>query len=200
MGTDIHLFVEYDKGSESPFSGKGDIFCLNSGEVFLQHDYRLFDALAGGRNYSLTNPKSRPPLISPRGLPPLVSPQIYYRFYHIVDDTTYPDLQFDQLSRWIIPLPLVPESVAKEWIEKGWSVLAPPENHQFARPKRQRISDPSWHSTSWLTLDEICLSLRHHDIVEGDLQPDMTACLAAMRSIEEIIGVGRTRIIFWFAN
>ena len=200
MGTNIQFFVEYDRDqSSAPFSVAGSIQCLSIAHFLLQHDYALFDALAGGRSHSL-GVTERPPRFSPRGLPSPVSPQVYYRYYHIVDDPDYSDLPHDQLSSWILLLPTVTSATAAQWIENGWSTLAPIETHALGRPRRRRVSDPDWHSAGWLSLSEIELSLQAHSISETTLQYDFIAVLAAMRALESHLGAGRARSVFWFSN
>lgn len=199
MGTRIHIFIEYDRNQVAiPFSAAGDVVSFSLAELFLANDYALFDALAGGRNHVL-GVMNKAPLFPPRGLPPYLSQQVYYRYYHVIDDPEYPDLPYDQLSSWVLPLPPVTHAIATEWMEQG-AKLAPIENHFLGRPRRRRIANPNWHCPSWLSVQEIELSLRHHSISEEELQSDMAAVLATMRSIEVRLGVSRTRIVFWFSN
>lgn len=200
VGTNIHFFVEYDRDrATTPFTLKGNIHSLSQTELLVQHDYALFDALAGGRSHSL-GVAERPPLFAPRGLPVLVSPQVFYRYYHIVDEPAYGDLPHDQLSSWVVPLPTLTWDVAEKWIELGRSTLAPMENHALGRPRRRRVSDPDWHTTSWLSLAEIVASLQAHGMSETTVQCDMAAHLSGMRSLESHLGVGRVRGVFWFSN
>lgn len=200
MGTRLHLFVEYDRSrNDPPFSITGNISSLSLAELFVQPDYRLFDALSGGRSFTLRS-SEHPPMIAPRGFPKPVSHQVYYRYYHVVEDPSYRDSRYDQISSSIIPLEFVNLHTANQWIEEGSAEFAPIENHSLGRPRRRRISDPNWHSASWLSADELDLSLEFHDIQKEVLQADFLAHLASIYSLRESFGSERTRIVFWFNN
>ncbi len=200
MGTSIHMFIEYDDNSSSiPFSVIDNVYALSFAELRMPDKYDLFNALAGGRSHT-TGDVNKPPMFRPRGLPTPVSYVVYYRYYHVIDDPNYTDKKYDQLPSWVVPLPFVSESTAKEWIEKGWSALAPIENHRLGRPRRRRISGPNWHSASWLSVSEIGSSLAFHGISEVSVPVEMLAYLSAMRNLEENVGPNRTRLVFWFDN
>lgn len=200
MGTSIHLFIEYDRDQSSiPFSVAGNIRSLSLAELWLPNDYKLFDALAGGRSHTL-GVVEKPPMFRPRGLPTPISLEVYYRYYYVVEDPKYRDAKYDKIPKWIAPLGSVTEAIATEWIEKGWSTLAPSENHSQGRPRRHRVSGPNWHTASWLLLSEIGLSIEFYDIAEELLSYEMIAHLSAMRILESHLGPSRTRIVFWFDN
>jgi len=75
-------------------------------------------------------------------------------------------------------------SRAEAWVERGSS--------RYKDAEKMFVSNPDWHSHSWLTTDE------YASVVEGTGEPEYEAILAAMRSFEE--GGAKARIVFWFDN
>lgn len=189
MGTDIHAFVEIDYSRDSePFGENAAIRPFNGGEFFLWRNYDLFNALGDGRNYRFSEDEiekhSRYP---PRGLPSQCSYAVYNRYFHLVDDGSYD-------SRLEPSLPRISKEKADEWLRDGLSTLGPPN------AKLQRVSNPDWHSPSWLTLDEIYRSLAHFGLNINDVKPDFRIVVQTMKLFEEELGPGRTRLVFWFDN
>jgi hypothetical protein len=101
-------------------------------------------------------------------------------------------------------LPTITPPRADRWLEEGLSVEGPPLRMirsggiRHRRPLR-RVSCPNWHCTSWLTLAEFRQALDHHGLLPG-LKADIHALLAAMQALEEQLGAGRTRLVYWFDN
>jgi hypothetical protein len=62
------------------------------------------------------------------------------------------------------------------------------------------VSDPNWHTASYLSLEEIRRSLQHHSIDLSSTPLQFHAVIAAMEALERGFGAGRTRIVFWFDN
>lgn len=58
--------------------------------------------------------------------------------------------------------------------------------------EKKYVSNPDWHTHSWLTADEFAVA------IEGSGEPEYEAILAAMRSFEA--GGAQARIVFWFDN
>ncbi len=80
----------------------------------------------------------------------------------------------------------VSKVTAQEWIDKGWSKKID-DNY---------ISDPDWHTPSWLTVKEYEQVLRAREEIEdyGKLDQEWYAILAAMKVLNN------ARFVFWFDN
>lgn len=210
MGTDIHAFIEIDYFEEAePFSNEDSIRPFNEGELFWWRSYDLYNALGDGRNYHFDESRiEKHCLIPPRGLPAQMGSAVINRFFHVVDDHGYfQDLHPD--------LRTVSSKCADEWLAAGLSFPGPPlkiERLKRGPEELRRVSHPDWHSPSWLTLPEIYDSLRHFGFDpasssrrswEGSaesLSIEVVVSLQAMQSLEDCLGEGRTRLVFWFDN
>jgi hypothetical protein len=203
MGTDIHTFVEVDYATTGePFGASAEVRCFNQGEFFLWHDYDLFDALGNGRSHSFPPEEvKRWALFPPRGLPANISQAVFLRYYHLVADPRYKEAQLDGHWEFYPGLQPVPPEEAARWVGEGWShYLDPPVRNAAGRPGRPRVSSPNWHSASWLRLPEVYQALAHFGISVQDLGAAAQVILRVMEEFENRLGVGRSRLVFWFDN
>ncbi len=126
-------------------------------------NYELFGKLAGVR-------REGPPIVEPRGLPEDASCAASSDAWIYVTETTSSE---GFCSR----------EQAETWLGYG---------ARYRDPDKRFVSNPDWHTHSWLTTDE------YASVVEGVGEPEYEAILAAMRSFEE--GGAKARIVFWFDN
>jgi hypothetical protein len=190
LGTDIHAFVEVDRGRGDPFGVDADIVCFNRGEFFVPNDYDLLNALGDGRSRNLSPDEvPRWALISPRALPENASSAVLDRYYHAV---LQPGERPDPVPSFWPALPPVTREDAERWVAEGWSDFAP------APPAR--ASHPEWHSPSWLLLTEVYAALAHFGLAAEALPAEFRVVLRAMEEFEGLLGHGRTRLVFWHDN
>lgn len=201
MGTDIHLFVECDNSNDAPaFSNASGLRSFSYGELLATRDYKIFDALAGARRHVVTGGMDTECMIQPRGLPSPVSDAIYYRYYLIVDEPRYPDLWADHVPFRLWALPPVPLEDADEWVRKGLSHYAPVSLNALGRPARRRVSNPDWHSASWLFRDELLAIMQSSDLRLEDLSREWRHILLLLDQLSLDYGDNRVRVVFWFDN
>ena len=197
MGTDIHAFIEIDYSEEGKaFEDSEKISAFNLGELLISRDYELFDALGDGRS---SDEITEPSLYGSRGLPKNISFAVENRYFHIVDNR---ESEFDKLLELHPSLSKITTKKADKWLSEGCSFLG--EEEKVWRNNKwenlQRVSHPGWHSCSWLTLKEIYESLAHYDLPVGELFIDFRILLSTMEQFEQELGVGHTRLVFWFDN
>jgi hypothetical protein len=199
MGTDIHTFVEYadDRGRRS-FPARPEEPANFFGRFTLVRDYALFDALGDGRNSQMApedvGPRS---LYPPRGIPADLSVQTASEYYDLVVEDQAPHAAFWPGHR------CVNHDEAEERIRQGAHGGQIVQSMHFGttRPRTWRaVSRSCWHTPSWLLLHEIEESLNHHRLSPGELRWDFRALLKCLTSMEEQIGHGQTRLVFWFDN
>jgi hypothetical protein len=208
MGTDIHAFIEYDATPDNliPFrpasNGSMQITPFACGEIRVLRDYDLFDALAYGRSGRVRDGREdgKRPLIFPRGIPPGVTQAISQRYYHVVEDPEYSTDRYDPRNRWIGTLPPVAREKALEWVAQGFAQWAPTERNARGELAWDRISNPNWHTASWLNLQEILMALEHFGIDVTRTSFEFQLVLQVMNLLETKYGPGRTRMVFWFDN
>lgn len=134
------------------------------GENLGTRDYSMFGLLAGVRRGSA--------IFEPRGIPENISFAVKNSFYKFVVD--------GEASRD----GYVSKATAQEWIDSGWS--------KYVDDKW--ITDPDWHTPSWLTAKEYeqVLRAREEDKDYGNVDQEWYAILAAMKSLKN------ARFVFWF--
>ena len=134
------------------------------GRVNPGRNYDLFGKLAGVRRSEVT------PVVEPRGLPEDISYAASSDAWIYVSSTGSGEgcCTQEQAERWV-----------------GWGA-------RYRDPEKMFISNPDWHTHSWLTTDEYAAA------IEGSSEPEYAAILAAMRSFEE--NGFQARIVFWFDN
>lgn len=199
MGTDIHAFIEMDwSEEEKTFEQKDQIHAFNFGELLISRDYELFNALADGRSCYCTREEiERHCLYSPRGIPKYYNEATNNRYFHLVDDRDRADEIYLELAP---KLSTINNEQADRYLQDGSSFLGEAEEiwHEGASHQARRISHPHWHSCSWLTLKEIYESLEHFDLEIGELDFTFRVVLKTMINLEQELGMGRTRLLFWF--
>lgn len=201
MGTHIVVFIEIDFGGVvPPFSDPTQIYSLTEGSFLLDRDYRLFDALAGGRSHLLSHEDrdaDRIPLISPRGVPSpcsLVVASNYYRLILAPDDRL-PDRHFWDKEKCI------PSTVADQWTQAGQSIRATVlqwVNSDVEGRTWPVVSLPHLSSPGWLKLDEVDRSLKHHGLDLSETVSTFRILRSAMKSAIEEHHNDRVRLVFWF--
>lgn len=187
MGCDITVFLEMDEHNEQPFSGPLTT-SIGSGEFLpLDRNYDLFAALADVRNDgSIINP------VKPRGIPQNLSwEHIPCFFLPIKEEVDHLPAQL-----WYAwnPVEYYPRKEAERYIKSGTVAY----NHSFndyLKPG-QLITQLDAHSFGWLLLKEIKSAVTLNDLVITDT--NFHIILATMETIEQRIGPGRTRILFYF--
>ena len=218
MGTDIHAFIEFslDRKVEA-FSALDDVRALNAGEFFVSRNYDLFDALGDGRSRGVQPPDARPrrALHPPRGIPLVLSESVFRRYYvAVLRDGEAPGRVED--GGLDVPVETASPADAERWLAEGLSHPGPAEQRWVhwetgpddklrkvlnARPRgRLLVSNPNWHTPSWLLLAEIRAALRHASLELSELSPDFQLIVSAMSQLEHAYGHARTRLVFWFDN
>ncbi len=208
MGTDIHAFIEYDTtpDNDPPFrpttKGLLDVRAFTTGELCIPRDYELFDALAFGRSAQISEGRhdGKRPLFRARGLPANLSDAVAQRYYHVVTDPDYTEKRFDPTDEFLGSLPDVSLEQARQWVEEGLAQWGPNEGDWQDGMSRDRVSNPDWHTTGWLSLKEIYRSLEHFDLDVRITSPEFQIALECMAGLERFFGPGHTRMVFWFDN
>jgi hypothetical protein len=143
------------------------------GNISPGRDYDMFELLAGVRGGI--------PKYEPRGLPDDINWMTREEFSLYVDDEATEDTE-DGVTR----------ARADSWVEQGYS--------RYMDDRRVHVTNPDWHTPSWLTLDELheVLVCRKH--LAADWEPGVAygMCLAAMRYLQD--NDHDSRLVFWFDN
>lgn len=214
MGTSIHPFIEMDYSTDNPapfcpaMDGRLEVHPFNIGEFVVSNDYDLFDSLAFGRSIQIDGGRhdGKRPLFPARGLPANLSWNVTLRFYHVVIDDDYDSNRFDPALSVCFSLPPVTRETALEWVRQGKSQWGNAlRTQKFTRQKKLElgfsydlISNPNWHTPSWLTLIEIERALENFEIATESIPGEFQAIIAAMKMLESHLGAGKTRLVFWF--
>jgi len=126
MGCDIHAYLDYD---EFPTDDGWYVSCFAE-DLDLGRNYALFSLMAGVRR---DPDREQRPLFEPKGMPDRYSYQVK-RAYSL---SVYDDLSGVDRNCSI--------EQAEKWIKRGISIWLDDKH----------ISDPDWHSASWLTASEL---------------------------------------------
>ncbi len=177
MGCGIHLFVEY-----SP-EGSGYAAWAHD-QVALEPNYALFCALAGVRCDRRT---ARFPA---RGIPVDLSPEVAQHYYLVVHP-----------KNESLGMPWEPHSVTPELAR---SYLASGASHRPASgastghftSQHGHVSDPDWHTPSWLLRRELESALTGHEIRPS---AELRVLLALLTSLAREFEF-EPRVVFWFDN
>ncbi len=164
MGCDIHAYIEYKESDEYE--------CF--AHPYIIRDYNLFTALAGVRSYGA----AATAVVAPRGAPTDMSWRTEEDYYMRIDD--------DWLQRHPDAEGYVTSVQAEKWLENGASRRHPKHAH--------KISNPDWHSTSWLTVDECVEAQKIYFSLIHQPNLDLAACIGAMRALPH------ARLVVWFDN
>lgn len=151
------------------------------GAIQIERDYVLFGLLAGIRS-------SLPPAIPPRGLPMDLSSEVFEHYYEFIFDEH--DAPLYRGFSWVSP------QEAAVLLESGKSHAPPAEYKKLnTRSTLGYVSNPDWHSASWLWYDEL-LQVVPESVMMAN--PTLRVLSDTLRSIEHLFGRGR--IVFWFDN
>jgi len=172
MGIDIHAFIEY----VGPW---GEYRSLAQGQLNLIDDERIFKAIAfgdSGQTDALPVP--------PRNLPTdcsddvrdsfLVDAREYSGAFGLVCDGESGDGSDEDITGDLA-----------DWMRIEYR-------------NNNRLPNPYYHTSSWLTLSEFELSLSKAGLTMEDLKPDMRAAVASMRALVRDLGDDQVRLVFWF--
>jgi hypothetical protein len=177
MGTDIHLFIE------TVASGDTQAEAWSDGEIKLDRDYDLFRALAGVRG-------GRPPLFAPRGLPRDVSSAVFKRYFFFIVDAA------DRTSAVWIGFETVDPAAAEGYIRSGEAHRPDPSYVKFNMTSPLGyVSNPDWHTPSWLGQDELREALSAHKV---EPRADFLVVEDLMDALVRRFPERRARIVFWF--
>ena len=180
MGCDIHLLIEYDEGGDSPFSQEDLISQFGEGEIDISRNYFVFNALAGVRGDDLPDP-----IISPWGIPKIISHEaITSNYSYVIDEgeKIYDD-NYELRSH------------AEDYVKNGYS-----HYRDHLNKKNGWVSNPDWHSASWLTYRELKAVLDVEYIEEKYFPKELEVVIGTLEVIERLYGPNRSRVIFWFDN
>lgn len=137
-------------------------------------DYEVFSFLAGVRGYGDIQP-----LVDPRGFPKDAGYDASDSYFRYVTD----DFGLVYGS--------VPRARAESWVNSYGSY--------YLDDSKSRVSDPDYHSASWLTTEEFRESIRRREPIGKRIIVDhFELILAAMEGFENR-GVP-ARLVFWFDN
>jgi len=180
MAADIHIYVEYDEGNDSPFSDPDKVYGFSEGEFLVPRDYELFSVLAGVRFSDEFQP-----LYPPRGMPEIASKDAINAYHLNVLDNESERLDAEDVMR----------SQADIWVNDGLSQIRDSwiKQHGF-------VSDPNFHTPSWLYLEEVKQAYIHSPFQMQDGSKEMLVIMDLLQSIENHFGARRARIVFWFDN
>lgn len=147
MGCDIHAFIETFSKQENAKNDMCYVDCF-SGEVSFGRDYVLFGMLAGVRH-------SIPPVFRPRGIPnnPCLSDIAANRYFMKVLDSSTPNNSLLNVTG----SNCISREGAEVYVSEGTTTYTDDSNSS--------IIDPSWHTPTWLTLDEL-LEVRKVYLIE----------------------------------
>lgn len=176
MGCDIHMYVEFQRPGGNVDYWRGWPR-MNPGR-----HYELFGHIAGVRS-------PVEPVVPPRGVPEALS------FHSRFDNTVFIDYEGDGKREGHT----TPER-AQRWVETAGC------KYVLVREGDERpgwVTNPDWHSHTWLTLDEFREALTRTD-AEAEREGYTTgtdeywALVAAMKYLE--IRGYTTRVVIWFDN
>jgi hypothetical protein len=166
MGCDIHAHLEL---LDQP--------ALHVARFEMPRNYHLFSLLAGVR-YDPQELRGFEPLYELRGLPPDISPTVFDACTYGIDDDLAA-LEVDgHCSR----------ETAERWIATG--------NATYCDPSQERVTDPDWHSASWLTDNEVATVARHYQQLTGECNAWLDAIIGAMDAFA--VHQRPNRLVFWF--
>ena len=146
MGCDIHLYIEY-KNKKVEFDGYKDSWHSFSQRINPGRNYAMFALMANVRNYYSDG--KFPVLVGPRGIPEDVgySANADNRIYiSEVKDDNYVTME-----------------QAKRWVDSGNSKFI---DNQEGKPTW--VTQPDWHSHSWLTTSEFETIINKYLELESD--------------------------------
>jgi hypothetical protein len=132
MGCDIHLYIEY-KSKKPRYDGRESNWASFGNRINPGRNYAMFGLMANVRNcYS---DGKLPVLVEPRGMPDDV-------YYSTADDNRM-YISEDECENYVTM------ETAEGWVKSGSSTFI---NNKEGKPTW--VTNPDWHSHSWLTTSE----------------------------------------------
>ncbi len=166
MGCDIHAHLELI-----------DRPAIHVARFDLPRNYSLFSLLAGVRS----DPREMQgfePVYEPRGLPAHISSTVSEACTYAIDDELAA-LEVDGYCS---------REDAQRWIANG--------NATSCDSTYERITDPDWHSVSWLVCDELQAIDTRYQRLTDERDPWLAAIIGAMSAFGE--QQRPSRLVFWF--
>lgn len=171
MGCDIHLYVEY-----KPKKNTSD-YWYNFGQRFNPgRNYHLFGLISKGVRYESENS------LEPKGLPENLGFYSNWDYKSIISE----DGEGENCCKL---------ENAKKWIEEGYSEgIYTKDNVLYA------VTNPDWHSHTWLTLGEFdkVLGTYYKESEFKNSLVEYEALLAAMKILA--VNNNEVRLVIWFDN
>lgn len=181
MGADIHMYVEYSN-KEKPEHLDRRYWSDFGGRINPGRNYSMFGLIAGVRD------NRHPPVVEPRGLPDDLSWPASNDASMIISDDCQDEEGYTSSSQ------------AESWVKAGYSeYILDHEGEPY------RVTNPDWHSHTWLTPDEFGQAIeRYKELFKDDTYGncpgiEYIALLAAMRALEND-GKNDVRVVIWFDN
>jgi len=107
--------------------------------------------------------------IPPRGIPDKIGDVVLENYYQYVFDNEDERFDEDNVSR----------EQADEWVRKGLSHY----ENSFSK-KNGLVSEPDWHSSSYMTLSEVQCSLSHKKIEPKDIPIEFEIVIDLLKSAD----------------
>lgn len=170
MGCDIHAYIEYNNGLR---------WSAISDQLNLDRNYGLFSALAGVRKGS-----EKIKHFKLRGVPKDIGfiVESDYTLLVVAGEDTHEE-------------GCCTEYRAERYLESYGSVVWEEKKEDS---KFYRITNPDWHSPSWLNLKELKIAYERYLKYDNLVIPLIEGYIVLMNKLEEL-GF-QTRIVFWFDN
>jgi hypothetical protein len=160
MGCDIHAYIEFGASPVERELGTQARIGFFA-EVQMGRNYRLFAALSDTRNDG-----EIAAIAPPRGLPATVSSVLHDANTILLSDR-------DEAG-------CTTRARAQQWVANGSSQWV----------GSSRVTNPDWHSHSWVTADEFEEAMRR----ANEAGPSARAVLAALRALPHGL------LVFWYDN
>jgi len=196
MSIDISLFIEVDSGKKfsklmwKPFTKDDNINLLSDGEFFIEQDYGFFAAISD----VLVDTYAKKPLIKSKGLPKVISGDLFKNLFLLV-------LNEDE-EPWN-GIECISAQKAKKYVDKGMSYYKGSKEYidgKLQLSHKRNIFNHEYYSCSWLYLEELLKSLKHHDIDIEELGPTVQVIINIMNDWESKFGKDSIRCIFCFTG
>jgi hypothetical protein len=201
MGTYMSAFIEVDHGDGlPPFSDPMQIYSLTEGSFSFGKDYKVFDALAWGRESQMSAEDRDPaprPQFAPRGMPSPQSLDVAQNYFYLVaTPPDLPDQYFWPAHRCVAP------GTAEQWARQRGAVTSEVIQWFNCGPRDrtwQVVAEPGLYNSSWLLLPEFDAALAHHGLRLEDLPVEFSIVRQALSLLGQQHGAERVRLVLWFS-
>lgn len=165
MGADIHAYIEFY--SEEDYVRNPSlcyVHCFSHGELDFGRNYTLFGLLAGVRSMN-------GPVYSVRGIPdtPPLSYTCSNEYYITVVDAE-PKIQ-DYYQNFMHPRRWVTREKAEKLVHENSCGYG--RKLEYKDASKKELQDPSYHSATHLTVDELCLIRKHYLLEVIEFQSEL---------------------------